>query len=167
MNFEEIYEFYFKDIYYFLLGLSSDSNITEELTQDTFFKAFNNLDSYKPNKDIRAWLFTIARNNYYTYYRINKKKVNMPSEQIYLEENNDIHFVKNIVDKDLAIDIHKFIHTMEDPYKEVFYLRVFGELSYKDIGKIFSKTDSWARVVFFRSRKQIIKWMEERGDLND
>lgn len=167
MDIEKIYDQYFKDIFNFLLGLTSDPALAEELTQESFFKAMKNLDYYKPDKNIKAWLFTIARNTLYSYYRKNKNISSSPIDGIAVEKSCNIHFTKYIEDKDLALQIHKYLHSMDEPYREVFNLRVFGELSYKNIGSIFNKSDGWARVVFYRAKKEIIKWLEERGDLHE
>lgn len=167
MDIEKIYDEYFKDIFNFLLGLTSNHNLAEELTQESFFKAMKNLDSYKPDKNIKAWLFTIARNTLYSYYRKNKNISSSHIDGIDEAISGNIHFTKYIEDKDLALEIHKYLHSMDEPYREVFNLRVFGELSYKHIGNIFNKTDGWARVVFYRAKKEIVNWLEERGDFHE
>lgn len=160
---DEIYSLYFNDTYYFLLGLCSDPNLAEEICQETFFKVFKSLNTYKKDKDLRAWIFTIAKNTLYSYYRDNKKLI--PTEN-FDQDCCQVNFVKNIEDKENSLKIHNFLHKMNEPYKEVFYLRVFGELSFKSIGQIFSRSDNWARIIFFRARQKILEWMEEE-DLND
>ena len=109
------------------------------------------------------WLFTISKNTYFTYYKTQKKR----SEEVFLENDikatSEIDFTEQLLDKEQAFKIHKFLHTMQEPYKEVFNLRVFGELPFEKIGEIFSKSASWARVIYYRAKKQIIKYMEEIG----
>ena len=65
--------------------------------------------------------------------------------------------------KDMSKRIHKVIHTLDEPYKEIFTLRVFGELPFSDIGELFSKTESWARVTYHRAKKMIIEILKKEG----
>lgn len=133
MDFEKIYENYNKDVYRFALSLCYNEDLAIDICHETFAKALDKIDSFDGSKDIRAWLFTIARNTLYDFYRKNKK--------IDLDYNidrvgdKDVSFVENLNNKDLALRVHKFIHSMKEPYKEVFSLRVFGELDYKSIGQ--------------------------------
>ena len=76
------------------------------------------------------------------------------------ESSSGVFVVQNLMNEEQAFKVHQLIHSMEEPYKEVFSLRVFGELSFEKIGQLFGKSDSWARVTFFRARKKIIKHME-------
>ncbi len=159
MNFERIYQLYFKDVFLFLRSISASVEIAEEITQETFTKALKAIDSFDGNKDIRAWLFTIARNTYYTYCKRQKIYIgevvpeHMPAAQTV--------FTDRIIDEENAFLIQRFLHNMNDPYKEVFTLRVFGELSFEKIALLFGKTPNWARVTYYRAKKQIIKYMED------
>lgn len=158
---EELYHLYFKDVYLYLLALSQNDDIAEEITQETFFKALKALDKFQGRCDIRVWLCQIAKNSYYTYYtrkkHIDGKEIDeqLPDERIHLE--------KDCINREQAKIINEILNNMDDPYKEVFQLRVFAELSYKDIGKLFGKTESWGRVTFHRAKLKIIKEMEKHG----
>lgn len=158
MLFEEIYELHFKDVYRFLCGLTKDELLAEELVQETFFKALKAIDRFDGSQDIRAWLFTIARNTYYSYCRAHK--ISVPVEDIAEDIPSSIHLEDQLINEEYAFRIHQYLHTMKDPYKEVFTLRVFGELPFEKIGQIFGKNDSWARVTFYRAKKQIVEYME-------
>ena len=68
---------------------------------------------------------------------------------------------KELVDKETSLRIHRILHTLEEPYKEVFQLRTFGELSFNEIGSIFGKTESWARVTYHRAKLKIRERMDE------
>ena len=158
MDFDSIYRTYFKDVFLYLRSLSADLSIAEEITQDTFEKALKSINHFDGKKDIRAWLFTIAKNSYYTYC----KKQKLFAEEI-PEDPPDSKsiFVEQFQDTETAFQIHQFLHNMKDPYKEVFTLRVLGELPFEKIGQIFGKSSSWARVVFYRAKNQIKEYMEE------
>ncbi len=156
MSFEEIYDNYFRDVYIFSLSLSTDPSIAEEITQETFFKALRSIDQFDGKKDIKAWLFTIAKNAFFTYRRKSGKFTP-------LDENtraSDSPLDEVLEDEDMAFRVHQLLHNMKEPYKEVFSLRVFGELSFDKIGSLFGKNAGWARVVFYRARKQIQMCME-------
>ena len=158
MEFEEIYERHFRDVYRFALSLTQDRALAEEIAQDTFFKALKALDRFDGSKDIRAWLFTIARNAWYDYCRANKRTA--PQEELPQELPDSVRIEERIQDEESAFAIHQFLHHMEEPYKEVFSLRVFGELPYEKIGRLFGKSANWARVTFYRAKVQIIAHME-------
>lgn len=162
MDFQDIYGLYFKDVYRFALGLTRDAPLAEELTQETFFKALKAVDRFDGSKDIRAWLFTIARNTYYSYCRAHK--ITVPIEDLTAEVPGAVRIEDHLADEESAFAIHRFLHTMEEPYKEVFTLRVFGELPYEKIGRLFGKSAGWARVTFYRAKKQIADYMEANDD---
>lgn len=158
MDVERIYRLYFKDVFLYLRALSASADTAEEITQETFVKALRSIDSFDGSKDIRAWLFTIARNTYYTYCR---RQSRYADEEL-SENEQDIQpdFTEQFADEESAFQIHRFLHGMDEPYKEVFSLRVFGELPFEKIGAIFGKSSGWARVTFYRAKKQIIEYME-------
>lgn len=158
MKLEQIYKMYFKDIYRFLYSLSQNKAIAEDITQDTFLKAIENIHSFDNKKEIKAWLFTIARNTYYTQY--NRQKV-FSSYEIEDNEASDDNILNNLILKEQSSLILKILHNINEPYKEVFMLRVFGNLSFNKISIIFKKSESWARVTYYRAKKQILKKLEE------
>lgn len=158
MDFELIYKEYFKDVFLYTRSLSADEQIAEEIAQETFFKALKSLDSFDGSKDIKAWLFTIAKNTYYTYCK--KQKIYVDVEIENEPQNVQTDIVAELIDKQTAFSVHKFLHNMEEPYKEVFTLRVFGELPFEKIGELFGKSSGWARVVFYRAKIQIKEYME-------
>ena len=160
MNFEEIYEAYFKDVYLYTKSFVADKNVAEEITQETFFKALKSFQQFDGRKDIRAWLFTIAKNTYFTQYKKQQREFHV--EEIL--EQKDIQLVEHLMDEERALEIHRFLHAMEEPYKEVFSLRTFGELSFEKIGQLFGKSDGWARVTYYRAKRKIVEYMEAIQD---
>jgi len=161
LEFEEVYKLYFKDVYTFLYGLSQNKAVAEDITQDTFFKAIENMHTFDGRKDIKAWFFTIARNTYYTQY--NRQKLFSPYEITdNAIGNNDI--LDNLILEEQSILVLKILHNMSEPYKEVFMLRFFGSLSFNRISLIFAKTESWARVTYYRAKKQILHQMEANNE---
>lgn len=165
MGLEEIYYLYFREVFIYIRSLSGDENIAEEVAQEVFFKAMKSINKFDGSKDIRAWLFTIAKNTYFSYYKKNKRNINYD----YPEDIPDtgVTIIEHLSNKEDAFIIHQFLHNMEEPYKEVFSLRVFGELPFNKIGELFGKSSGWARVTYHRARKQVIKYMEGRNNERD
>lgn len=169
MDFDTIYQYYFKDVYFYIRSLSANEDIAQEVAQETFTKALKAIDTFDGTKDIRAWLFTIARNTFYTYCR---------RQKIYIEQDFDetigqnittgnVSVIDQLADEENAFLIHQFLHDMKEPYKEVFSLRVFGELSFEKIGMLFGKSAGWARVTFYRAKNQIADYMEVMNNEGD
>ncbi|SES16376.1 RNA polymerase sigma-70 factor, ECF subfamily [Gracilibacillus ureilyticus] len=164
MDIEENYREYFQDVYLYILSLSRDENTAEEITQEAFFKAVKSIDTFDGSKDIRAWLFTIAKNTYYTYY---KRKKRDTAADLTEEPDTGVQIVDHLMNEEAAFLVHQFLHMMDEPYKEVFSLRTFGELPFEKIGRLFGKSSGWARVTFHRARKQIMEYMEELNHERD
>ena len=143
MDFEQVYVRYFNDVYLYLYRLSGSTHIAEDLTGETFFKALRSLDSFRGECDMRVWLCQIAKNLYYNALRKNKKLINIEdigiASLVGLEQHPDIA----LIDMEDATQLRVLLHEIPDPYKEVFMWRVFAELSYKQIGQVFNKTENW------------------------
>lgn len=152
MNYEKIYKEHADNVFRFILKLSGDEHIAEEVTQECFYRAYKNSDKYDGTCKFSVWLCQIAKNIYFDYCK-KKKSLSIDEEINFLES---ISFEEVLCNKDVAKSIYKIIHTLEEPYKEVFMLKVFGECSYKDISDIFGKSENWARVTFFRAKAKIL-----------
>ena len=157
---EELYNKYFHDIYLYIKSISHSDELAEEITQETFFKAMKSVHSFKGDCDIRVWLCQIAKNTFLTH----RKRANRYTGEEIPETVSDetISIADTLADSQQTMEIHKILHDMENPHKEVFTLRVFGELSFRQIGELFGKTESWARVTFHRAKLRIINELEER-----
>ena len=155
---ESLYNMYFKDVYLYIKSISKNHHIAEDITSETFIKALKSNKTFKRNRDIRVWLCQIAKNEYYSYLRKNKRLVFTDSVKEQIGETNVETMMTSRED---ALKIHEILHRLKEPYKEVFYLRVFGELNFREIGNIFGKTANWACVTFHRARKKIQKEMED------
>ena len=158
LSFAAVYERYFKDVFLYVRALSRDDALAEEVTAETFFKALKKLDSYRGGCDIRVWLCQIAKNTYFTHCKKRNRFAPMPETAA----AEDFRLDERLSDREDAFQIHQFLHTMEEPYKEVFSLRVFGELPYAQIAALFGKSESWARVTYHRAKCKIIDFMEGR-----
>ena len=150
-DFEKIYSEYYDAVFQYVLSLCRDEQRAEEITQEAFFKAIKSIDAFRGECKLSVWLCQIAKNTFYTEAKRQQRQVDYPLELIQSDETID----QKIYDKETAFQIHKLLHVLEEPYKEVFWMRTFGELSFKDIGVLFGKTESWARVTYHRAKMKI------------
>ena len=157
MEFEQIYTTYFRDVYLYICKLSNSEQIAEEITSETFFKAMKSIDSFRGDCDIRVWLCQIAKNCYYSYI----KKANRTEciDNVEIAEQG-ASFEERLFRHDTAMQIQKILHDVPEPYKEVFMWRVYAELSFKQIGQIFGKSENWACVAYHRARNKIKEKLE-------
>ena len=138
--------------------LARDRNDAEEITQETFFRAISTDKAFKGESESFTWLCAIAKNIFID----EKRRVSRQDEELN-EELPDTNkgIEEKLTDRDQSLKIHLILHKLEEPYKEVFQLRIFGELSFAEIGSIFGKTETWARVTYHRARLKIKERMDE------
>lgn len=163
MDIEKLYKMYFNDVYKYMRKLSGDEHIAEEITADTFFKAMKAIDDFRGDCDLRVWLCQIAKNCYWSYMKKASRSENADYEVFLRIADPNKNIENQIVDNDQALQIQKILHDISEPYKEVFMWRVFGDLSFKQIGQIFHKSENWACVTYHRARLKI----KERLEVND
>ena len=149
-EFEEVYRLYFRDVYRYCLALTRDEQMAEEVTQETFFKALEAIDKFDGKCKIYVWLCQIAKNTYFTMHSRDKRQSVLSEEPADWE-----NLEEKLLTKESAFEIHRILHALEEPYKEVFSLRTFGELPFRQIGELFGKTESWARVTYHRAKLKI------------
>ena len=150
MDFEEVFILYSKDVFKYCLSLCGSQATAEDITSETFLKAIKTGDSFEGKCSVKVWLCQIAKNTYYDYIRKHKNITELPADM-----PSESDFEIELLDKAEALKIHKLLHRLNEPYKEVFSLRIFSELSYAEVGEIFEKSESWARVTYHRAKSKI------------
>ena len=158
---DEIYRLYAEDVYSFIFKLSRNESLSRDILQDTMLKAVTNFDKFNGKCSAKTWLCTIARNEYYNYLKRAETQNTSLDDAGTAYENS---FEEKIMDSAQAVHIHKMIHLLDEPYKEVFSLRVFAELKFSAIGSVFGKSENWARVTFFRAKEKIINLMKKEEE---
>lgn len=139
-------------IFRYLTKMTQDASLAEELTQETFFRAYMNYTSLRNKDKASVWLCQIAKNTYYAWYHQQKKTAPLDDlEEVSNGETPEDIFVQSELSQKALLHLHK----LEEPYKEVFMLSVFGGFSLKDISSIFGKSESWARVTFYRAKQKL------------
>lgn len=155
-QFEEIYEVYFREVYLYAFALTKDREQAQEITSETFARALEGIDRFRGDCDVRYWLCRIAKNCYTSQLRKDGRLTELPEK---LPQEGSVE--QNAIDAALSEQAQAALHALEEPYKEVFMLRVYGELSFRRIGALFGKTENWACVVFHRARNKLKQQMEE------
>ena len=165
-DFERAYNTYFNDVYLYILRLSGNEHIAEEITSDTFFKAMRSIDSFRGDCDVRVWLCQIAKNTYYSYIRKSKRTEHFDGDEIEKIHDSSVNVEADYVQLDEIGRIQNILHGIEEPYREVFMWRVYAQLSFKQIAGIFGKTENWACVTYHRAQKKILERLEGRKSEN-
>lgn len=151
---EKIYDEYFDTVNKYLFCLTHNNDISEELTQETFYRAVKKINTYKGDCKISTWLCQIAKNLWFDECRKNKRIIS--SESI---EDLNVPVIEYVEDKlindEEKILLYKKIQKLDEKTKEVIYLRLTGELSFKEIGIIMNKTENWARITFYRGKNKL------------
>ena len=145
---QKLYELYSVDVYKFILSLSKNTYIAEDVMQSTFLSAIKSLDKFKGHSSVKTWLIGIAKNEYYTYRRKNPLNNSLEeigsSNFIYKEDYNENYYT-----------IINEISKLDEINKEIAILRLINDLSFKEIGFITGKSENYCRVSFFRIKKKI------------
>ena len=154
---EKLYEAYYMRVFSYAMTIAGDRHLAEEITQETFFRAFSKLNGFRGESDEVTWLCAIARNLFNDEKRRQGRLGTMPEDAVSREKGVE----QASVEREDSFRVHLALHALEEPYREVFELRVFGELSFRQVGQIFGKTENWARVTFHRARAKLKERMDE------
>ena len=152
---DAIYKKYCKCVYNFLYKLTNDIELSEELTQETFYTAIKKINTLNKKESIRTWLYQIAKNKWKDYLRKNKKA------NIDLEENTVENLVANydieedMIDKDNIIEFYKKIHMLDIDTREIIYLKIIRNFTFKEISQILGKNEEWAKTKFYRGKLKL------------
>ena len=147
-SFTQIYQSYFDPVYRYALSLSGSPHIAEEITQETFFKALRSLNQFQGRSSLKSWLCAIAKNLWLSEQR---KRKDQPIDDAMHLSDPSAGPEEAIVRQDEHMRIHRLLHHLSEPYREVFTLRTLGQLSFRDIGELFGKSENWACVVYHRN----------------
>lgn len=162
---EEIYQKYAQTVYKYLLSMKRDSQLAEELTQETFYQAVKSIGRYDGSCSVSTWLCAIAKHQLSAWRRKNPE-----TESLDEDEARDTHRTLTekessgeeiLLGKEARVDLMRRLHFCPEPVREVLYLRIFGNLSFREIGEIMGKTENWARVTFYRGKERLRKELTE------
>ena len=153
---EKVYQEYAQSVYGFLLLRTHDSQLTEELTHETFYQSLRSVEKFDGSCKVSTWLCAIAKNVLLKYWQKNKVPVvALDDEQIILAEDASVEEI--FLAEENKVELMAKIHQLPQEMKEVIYLRLAADLSFKQIGEIMNKTEIWARVTFYRGKEKLLK----------
>ena len=152
---EEIYKEHAKSVFRYLFSLSHDEDLAEELTQETFYRAVYSVGKYDGTCKMSVWLCQIAKHIW--YQELEKRKKNKTEELTEYIASLELSPEDKYFRKNDKISLYRTINGLEEPMKEVVYLRLAGEFSFAEIAEILSKSENWARTVFYRAKQKIIQ----------
>lgn len=144
-----------KLLYTYLYSLCRNETLAEELTQETFYKAFLSIDNFDNTCKFSTWLCQIGKHTYYQYLAKHKKEVlSEISEDTIISE---ISPERKTLSRMELLDTLKQVHALPEPMREIIYLRTISDLSFREIGDILGKSENWARVTYFRAKTQLLE----------
>lgn len=158
---EKLYQTYYMDVYSYIMTLTKDASLSEELTQEVFYRAMRS--EFQGKSSERTWLCAIAKNLCTNELRKRQKEVVYEETAEIADDSPHASLEHSVISKMENLQIHMALHQLEEPYREVFSLRVFGELSFRDIGMVFGKTENWARVTYHRGKLKLQEKLENRA----
>ena len=153
---DEIYQQYAQTVYRYLLSLTRDADLAEELTQETFFQAIRSIDRYNGSCKISTWLCAIAKRVLYNWRRKHPAQEEMPEDT-----GQSASAETEVMQQQGRMALIARMHELPEPGREVVYLRVFGGLSFAEIGEVHGKSENWARVTYYRMKEKLRKDVSE------
>ena len=153
----------YEAVFFYVKSICDNEEDVKEITQETFLKAWQHKDRFRGEAGVYTWLCAIARNTRNDRYRKSEREI--PAENV----ENDIHHQMGLEqaldDKLLLKQVHILLHQMPEPYKEVFSLRIFGELSHAEIAELFQKSEGCARITYYRAKLLLLEQLQREGYL--
>lgn len=150
---EQVYQQHARTVYKFLLAKTRDERLAEELTQETFYQAVRSVDRFDGSCKVSVWLCQIAKHLWFQHLRKQKREAPVLPED--LPESPGPSAEESVLEREGRMDLLKLVHNLPETQKEVVYLRAFGGLSFREIGDVCGKTETWARVTFYRSKEKL------------
>ena len=152
-NMDDIYRRHAATVYKYLLSLCRDAHTAEELTQETFYQAVRSIDRFDGSCRVSTWLCQIAKHLFYQDLRKRRREAPLPEEEEALPPLPSAE--EEVLDQSGRLDLLRRIHDLPEPGREVVYLRIFGGLSFREIGQVLGRTETWARVTYYRCKERL------------
>ena len=149
----KVYQQHAQTVYKFLLAKTGDAHLAEELTQETFYQAVKSVDRFDGSCKVSVWLCQIAKHLWFQHLRKQKREAPVSPED--LPEAPGPSAEERLLEQEGRMDLLRLVHSLPEPQREVVYLRAFGGLSFREIGDVMGKTETWARVTFYRSKEKL------------
>lgn len=164
---DDVYSLYCDNVYKYLVSLTSNLDLAEELTQETFYQAIKSIDRYNGSCKMSVWLCQIAKFTYYNYLKKHRKCIVGLDEAMndagiisLLQSQNTEEL---ILKSESEVNLYRYVLQLSEPYKEIFLIKTSTDMSFRDIGEIFSKSENWARVTYYRAKIKLLERIENNG----
>lgn len=160
---EEIYQEIHPKIFAFFYVKTGSQTVSEDLTHDVFYEACKGIKSFSGKSSLQTWLFAIAKNLLKKYYRSKRYNQNLntmlSTGSIESEKSPEDIFLMNEENRNLI----QRIQALDDLQKEIVTLRIYGELSFYEIGQLVDKSENYVRVTFHRAKLKLQKDREAKS----
>lgn len=158
---DQIYKDYALPVYKYLLTLTKDPALAEELTAETFYRAMEKYKEFRGECKVLTWLCQIEKFAFFEEIRRNNKFTPLLEDENLQGNSTSTIPDKSFINKECELEVYKSMRRLKGEIRELMYLRILGELSFKEIGDILDKNETWARVNFYRAKVKIQKGLRE------
>lgn len=158
-NMEEIFNEHAQTVYKYLYSMTRNAHLSEELTQETFAIAVSSINRFRGDCKISVWLCQIAKYQWFKELERRKKYITESIDTLH-DSLSEECIEYEIETKDEANFMFTELGNLDPATQEVMKLRIFGNMSYKEIGEIMGKTENWARVTYYRGKLKLRERIE-------
>lgn len=158
---EKLYRDYFETVYKYLFSITGSADLSEELTQETFYQAMKTYDSFRGDAKVSVWLCQIAKHLWYKEYKRSSSHTSDSLADLSDLIPSESSVEQKVVESDAKLKMYQKLQKLDEKTREVMYLRLTGELSFREIGEILEKNETWARVTFYRGKQKIMREEEK------
>lgn len=160
IDMDSAYQEYASLVYHFLYSHTRDAEWSQELMQETFLRAVSSISRYDGSCKLSVWLCQIAKHILYQELR-KKKRMETVELTDYLPDASAPDGESSVLKQESKIELYQAVHHLPEAEREVVLYRITGELSFREIGAILGKSESWCRTVFYRAKQKIKKELNE------
>jgi len=156
-NMDDLYRDYFQIVFKYLFCLTHEADLSEELTQETFYQALRTYEHFRGDSKVSTWLCQIAKHLWIKEIEKRNRFVSDPIEtlSVHIPVNENVE--QEVLKNESKIERYRRLQNLDETTREVMYLRLTGELSFREIGDILKKNETWARVTFYRGKQKLAK----------
>lgn len=165
LTIQKIYEEYKQDIFIYLVSLTNDTSLSEDLVSETFLSAIKSINKFKGNSSIKTWLFSIARNKWYEYLR-KEKSITSLDDMAYSYILGQWNLEEKVIQKDISNRILYLLEHESARTKDIVLMRIAG-YSYYEISQKHKISESSARVIDYRAKKKIKDTLVKEGNIHE
>ena len=159
-DFDAVYKEHYQLVYRFAYRLCGRKQLAEEIAQETFYQALRSWGKFRGDSSLATWLCGIAKRVYWT--NVKRPQALPLNDEALHPQVPDI--AESLVAGDRRMTAQRVLHNLEEPYREVFMLRTFCDLSHAEIGSLFGRTENWSRVTYYRARQLLQRAMKEADE---